>query len=161
MITMVALVMAIGASAQYLNDPKNVFYEGKWYIGASASGLDLSWHKTTDWKLDVEAKAGYLFTDDWMITAKLGYNAQTDLPSTVKLGAGIRYYFESCGIYVGASANYLHCDEWNDFRPELNVGYAYFLSRHITVEPEVYYEYSTDNHDASGFGVRVGFGLYF
>ncbi len=42
MMTVVALVMAISANAQYLNDSEKVFYEGKWYIGASASGLDLS-----------------------------------------------------------------------------------------------------------------------
>ena len=69
--TVVALVMAISANAQYLNDPQNVFYEGKWYIGASASGLDLSWHKSTEMSLNVDAKAGYFFTDDWMITGTL------------------------------------------------------------------------------------------
>ena len=158
--TVVALVMAISANAQYLNDPQNVFYEGKWYIGASASGLDLSWHKSTEMSLNVDAKAGYFFTDDWMITGTLGYNAQTDCSSSIKVGAGIRYYFESCGIYVGALCNYLHRGG-DDFRPELNVGYAYFLSRHITIEPEAYYEYSTESHGNRGFGVRVGFGLYF
>ena len=160
MMTVVALVMAISANAQYLNDSEKVFYEGKWYIGASASGLDLSWHEAYDWKLNLDVKGGYLFTDDWMITAKVGLQAQTDCSSAYLLGAGIRYYFESCGIYLGASGNYLHSADYNDFRPELNVGYSYFLSRHITLEPEVYYEYSTDSHERSGFGVRVGFGLY-
>ena len=49
----------------------------------------------------------------------------------------------------------------NDFRPELNAGYTFFLNRNITVEPEAYYEISCDNSDKSGFGVRVGLSIYF
>ena len=156
----VGLMMAMSVNAQYLNSSEKVFYEGKWMIGASTSGLDLSWHKGQKWNLSLDAKAGYLIVDDWMITGTLGYNAQTDCSSSIKVGAGIRYYFESCGVYVGALCNYLHRGG-DDFRPELNVGYAYFLSRHITIEPEAYYEYSTESHGNRGFGVRVGFGLYF
>ena len=33
----IGLMMAITADAQYLNDSKNVFYQGKYMIGASAS----------------------------------------------------------------------------------------------------------------------------
>lgn len=161
MMAAVGLMMAISANAQYLNDNKNVFSQDKWYVGASVSGFDLSWHKYADWTFDLQAKAGYLFIDDWMVTGQLGWQAQTDVPSFFKIGAGLRYYFESCGIYAGVSGNYLHWDDWNDFRPELNVGYAYFLTGKLTLEPEVYYEYSTDNSDNSGFGIRLGFGLYF
>ena len=151
----------IGASAQYLNDQKSVFTQNKWYVGASLSGLDLSWHKASDWTFGLQAKAGYLFIDDWMVTGALGYEAQTDIPSILKLGVGLRYYVESCGIYGGISGNYYHCDDFNDFRPELSVGYAYFLTGKLTLEPEVYYEISTKDSDFSGFGVRLGFGLYF
>lgn len=157
----IGLMMAVSANAQYLNDSDKVFTKDKWYVGASVSGLDLSWHKSTDFTLNLQAKAGYLFIDDWMITGKFGWQAQTDIPSVFTVGAGIRYYFESCGIYAGVSGNYLHWDDYNDFRPELNVGYAYFLTGKLTIEPEVYYEFSTDNSDNSGFGLRLGFGLYF
>ncbi len=161
MMTMVALVMAIGANAQYLNDSEKVFNQGKWYVGASVSGLDLNYHKGSDWVLDLHAKGGYLVADDWMVTGVVGYQAQTDFPSLITLGAGLRYYFESCGVYAGATAKYVHCDDFSDFRPELSVGYAYFLTGKLTVEPEVYYEHSTKDSDYSGFGVRIGFGLYF
>ena len=157
----VGLMMAVGANAQYLNDSDKVFEQNKWYVGASLSGLDLSWHKSTDWKLDLQAKGGYLFLDDWMVIGKLGWQAQTDMPSSLVAGAGIRYYFESCGIYAGLMGNYMTCDDWHDFRPELHVGYAYFLTGKLTIEPEAYYEYSTDDHENSGFGLRLGLGLYF
>ena len=161
MMTLVALVMAISANAQYLNDSEKVFSQGKFYLGASFSGLDLSYHKSTDWNLDLQAKAGYLIADDWMVVGQLGYAKQTDYPAAVGLGGGLRYYFESCGVYVGATAKYLSCDDFSDFRPELSVGYAYFLTGKLTVEPEVYYEHSTKSSDYSGFGLSIGFGVYF
>ena len=161
MMTMVALVMAISANAQYLNDSQKVFNQGKWYVGVSASNFDLNYHKGSDWNLGLTAKGGYLIADDWMITGQVGIVSQTDFPTYTELGAGLRYYFESCGLYAGATAKYVHCDDFSDFRPELSVGYAYFLTGKLTVEPEVYYEHSTKDSDYSGFGVRIGFGIYF
>ena len=157
----IGLMMAIGANAQYLNDSEKVFTQDKWYVGASLSGIDLSYHKGSDWKLDVNAKGGYLIADDWMITGQLGYQAQEGNSSAVVLGAGLRYYFESCGLYAGAMAKYAHANHTSDFRPEINVGYAYFLTGKLTIEPELYYEHSTKDSDNSGFGLRIGFGLYF
>ena len=61
----IGLMMALSVNAQYLNSPENVFYQGKWMIGASASGLDLSWHKGQKWNLNLEANGGYLLVDDW------------------------------------------------------------------------------------------------
>ncbi len=161
MMTLVALVMAISANAQYLNDSEKVFSQGKVYLGASASGLDLNYHKGYDWSLQLNAKAGYLIADDWMVVGQLGYMKQTDVPAAIMLGGGLRYYFESCGIYAGATAKYISWDDTSDFRPELSVGYAYFLSGKLTVEPEIYYEHSTKDSDNTGFGLRIGFGVYF
>ena len=53
MMAAIGLMMAISANAQYLNDNKNVFSQDKWYVGASVSGFDLSWHKYTDWTFDL------------------------------------------------------------------------------------------------------------
>ena len=45
--------------------------------------------------------------------------------------------------------------------PSVQVGYAFFLSKTVTVEPEVYYEQSFKNHsDYSKIGFRVGVGVY-
>lgn len=161
MMTLVALVMAISANAQYLNDSEKVFSQGKFYVGASTSGAALSYHKASDWNLNLQAKAGYLLADDVMFVGQLGYEAQTDFDDIIQIGAGLRYYFESCGVYAGATAKYVKCGDFSDFRPELNLGYAYFLTGKLTVEPEVYYEHSTKDSDYSGFGFRIGFGVYF
>ena len=56
---------------------------------------------------------------------------------------------------------YVKSGDFSDFSPELNLGYAYFLTGKLTVEPEVFYEHSTKSSDYSGFGVRIGFGVYF
>ena len=157
----IGLMMAVCANAQYLNSSEKVFYEGKWMIGASASGLDLSWHKGQKWNLSLDAKAGYLIVDDFMITGKLGYNNSTYGHSSVNVGAGLRYYIEENGIYVGAGCKYAHTEGFDDLLPDANVGYAFFLSRHITIEPEIYYELSTKCSDYSGLGLKLGFALYF
>lgn len=158
--TAVAIFMAVSANAQYLNTT-TPFMEGKFYVAASASGLDLSYHKGEEWRLGLNAEAGYLFLDNWMVLGTVGYQNSTYSHSRVDLGAGVRYYFEQNGIYLGAKAVYVHEAGIDDFRPEISVGYAHFLSRHLTIQPELYYENSFKESDLSGFGVRVGFGIYF
>ena len=138
MMAAIGLMMAIGANAQYLNDSEKVFSQGKFYLGASTSGAALSYHKGCDWNLNLQAKAGYLLADDVMFVGQLGYEAQTDFDD-----------------------KYVKSGDFSDFRPELNLGYAYFLTGKLTVEPEVFYEHSTKSSDYSGFGVRIGFGVYF
>ena len=157
----IGLMMAICADAQYLNDSEKVFYQGKYMIGASVSGFDLSYHKGSEWNMNLDVKGGYLLVDDWMITGKLGYSNGTYGHSTFNLGAGLRYYIEQNGIYVCVGGKYAHTSGFDDFLPEANVGYAFFLSRHITIEPEIYYELSTKCSDYSGLGLKVGFALYF
>ncbi|BDW79469.1 hypothetical protein BFINE_52640 [Bacteroides finegoldii DSM 17565] len=43
----------------------------------------------------------------------------------------------------------------------IEAGYAYFLSRTVTIEPAVYYKWRFDDSDNSRFGIKVGFGFYF
>ena len=45
--------------------------------------------------------------------------------------------------------------------PGVEVGYAFFLSRTVTVEPSIYYDQSFKNHsDFSTIGFRIGVGVY-
>ena len=45
--------------------------------------------------------------------------------------------------------------------PGIEVGYAYFLSRTVTIEPAIYYNQSFKNHsDFSSVGLKVGIGVY-
>ena len=101
-----------------------------------------------------------------MAVGVVGFNSVNNGDNrTFELGAGARYYFDTVGIYVGAIAKYAHQKVYefsiDDFRPEINAGYAFFLNRNITLEPEVYYEHSFKDSDYSGFGLRLGLSIYF
>ena len=107
------------------------------------------------------AKAGYLIADDWMLTGQLDYQKTKDVPYSLTLGPGIRYYIQQNGLYMGASALFKHADDYNDFMPSIQIGYAFFISRTVTFEPEIYYEHSFKDHsNYSTAGIRLGVGIY-
>jgi len=149
-----ALMISVAANAQ--------FEQGKKYIGASLSGLDLSYSGSEKGHLNLQAKGGYLLMDNIMATGQLTYETQTDISDCISIGAGGRYYIVQNGIYLGAGLNYKHSDGYDDLLPTVQVGYAFFLNGSVTVEPEIYYEQSFKNHkDFSKVGFRIGLGIYF
>ena len=136
MMAAIGLMMAMSANAQYLNDPTTPFYEGKLYVSASASSASLAYSKSTDFALGLNTKAGYLFMDNVMALGVVELNSQNNFDTlTMELGGGVRYYFEQNGIYLSAIAKYAHVKDgdysFSDFRPEANVGYCFFLGRHV------------------------------
>ena len=152
-----ALMMSVAANAQ--------FEQGKFYCGASLSGLDLNYSGLTKGHVSIQGKVGYMLLDNLLATAQGSYDKAKDQPTIASFGLGARYYIEQNGIYLGASAIYKHAPgeekAYNDVLPSVQVGYAFFLSRTVTVEPELYYEQSFKNHkDYSNFGLRVGIGIY-
>lgn len=165
----IALMMVMNINAQkYLNSTGTPFEEGKFYVGASLSGLGINYSKASEWSLGLQAKGGYLFLDNWMVLGVLSYiNQSSGNAITTSIGAGARYYFDQIGLYAGVTAKYAHFkmsrfdESTSDFRPEIYAGYAFFLSRHLTIEPELYYEHSFKDTDYSGFGLRLGCGIYF
>ena len=162
----IGLMMAMSVNAQYLNDSETPFTEGKFYVSASASSASFAYSKSTDFKLGLNAKAGYLFMDNLMVLGVVEFSGQNNFDIlTTQIGAGARYYFENCGIYLGAIAKYAHVKSsdvsFSDFRPEIHAGYCFFLGEHLTLDPEVYYEHSFKDSDYSGLGVRIGLGIYF
>lgn len=147
----VALFMTVAANAQ--------FEQGKGYLGASLSGLDLS-SQAKKFHFCFNAKAGYLFADNLMATAQVGYDHLKDSDDTVLLGLGGRYYIVQNGLYLGASVKYKHAASYNDVLPGVQIGYAFFLSRTVTVEPELYMDFSTKKFENSCYGLGVGIGVY-
>ena len=145
-----------------------VFNAGKMYISTKVSGLNFSYTGHDKLNLNLSANVGYFIDDDVM----LGFNGQVAFYSRgegldsklqeVGLGGYARYYMEQNGLYLGVSANWAYkLDVYNDFQPEVNLGYAFFLSRTVTIEPEIYYRQSFVNHSKySGAGLRIGFGIY-
>ena len=147
----VALLMSVAANAQ--------FEQGKGYIGASLSGMDLS-SQAKKFHFEINGKVGYLMADDLMLTAQMGYNHLEDAKDTYNFGVGGRYYIVQNGLYLGAGFKYKHAENYNDFLPGVQVGYAFFISRTVTIEPELYFDISTKKFDYTCYGLSIGLGVY-
>lgn len=149
------LMVSVGAHAQ--------FESGKQYCGASLTGLNLSYNGSEEFSLGIQAKAGYFFEDDMMLLAQAEYkhSGLEGVKDYWALGAQGRYYIEQNGIYLGAGMKLIHTGSYNDVMPGVEVGYAFFVSKQVTIEPAVYYDQSFKNHsDYSTVGVKVGIGIY-
>ncbi len=151
---LLGLIMTVSANAQ--------FESGKMYVGSSLSGLNMSYNGSEKGHFGLQAKGGYLFADDWMVTGQVAYDKQKDVSAALSLGAGVRYYIVQNGLFLGASANYVHAGgDYDDFMPSVQIGYAFFISHTVTIEPEIYYNHSFKSHsDYSTVGFRIGFGVY-
>jgi len=155
-VIIVALIMTLTASAQFEKD--------KLYVGASLTGLNLSYSGLDKLSLGIQGQVGYFLAENFMAYAQMGYDhsGRDGVADQFTAGVGGRYYIEQNGIFLGASCNYVHAyHSYNDFRPAVEVGYAFFLSRTVTIEPSIYYIQSFKDHsDYSTVGLKIGFGIY-
>lgn len=147
-----ALIVSVAANAQ--------FEQGKFYCGASFSGFDLGYSGLTKGHVNVQAKGGYLLWDNIMATAQLSYEKSKDTPAAFSCGIGGRYYIEQNGLFLGAGARLANITHDLDLQPNASLGYAFFLNRTVTIEPELYVNISTKDFDYSSFGFRLGIGIY-
>jgi len=139
------------------------FEKGKWFVSPSLTGLNLYYDTDSkDVTLGLQAKAGTFVANNFAIMAEAG--ATFSDADELFAGAGVRYYFDSVGIFLGAmgGVDYVHYgsglgNETYIFG-DLEVGYAFFLSRTVTIEPSVYWNF---NKDRSRLGLSLGFGFYF
>lgn len=141
------------------------FEKGKWVINPSVTGLGLSYDTGVDkasFGLDVHGGAFVADNLALLIRGGLAWNEGGTDTDIYSLGVGGRYYFSQVGIFLGANVN---VDRWDwgevdetKFSFGMEAGYAFFLSRTVTLEPAVYWNI---NNDRSKFGLKLGFGLYF
>ena len=138
------------------------FEQGKKYVSASVSGLGCSYSSKEKFRMGVDASVGYFVSDCLMLRANLGYD-HTRAIDDFSAGVGARYYFDQCGVYMGAGAEYAHfTPKNNDLLIPVELGYSFFINRFITLEPSVYYKMSLhDFSDNSSIGFRLGLGFYF
>lgn len=151
----VSLLLSMAVHAQ--------FEEGKVYGGASLTGLNLSYNGASDLNLGVQGQIGYLFADNLMAVGQVSYQhtGKDGVRDYVSVGAQGRYYIIQNGLYLGAGAKLIHTGSYNDVMPGVEVGYAFFVSRTVTIEPAIYYDQSFKNHsDYSTIGLRIGIGVY-
>lgn len=154
-LVLMALFTVVAAKAQFEQD--------KVYCGASLSGLNLSYNGASDLNLGVQAKAGYFFSDNLMLLGQVGYDhtGADGVDDYLSLGAQGRYYIVQNGLYLGVGAKYVHNSSYNDVMPGVEVGYAFFVSKTVTIEPALYYDQSIKDHsNYSTIGLRVGIGVY-
>ncbi len=158
LICIAVLLCTVTAQAQ--------FEQNKWLITPSITGLGMSYSGQDKFSLGFEAEGGVFLMDNFALLINAGADIKDRGDDRTSLGAGVRYYFEQTGIYVGSKFKYDNYDFYagghkNDATLGAEVGYAYFLSRTVTVEPAIYYNQSLTDHDYSKFGVKIGFGFYF
>lgn len=152
-IILMALLMSVASHAQ--------FDKSKIFVGGALTNLDLSYNGIQKGRIGLQGKVGYFLDDNLMADAHLAYEKQKDFPFFISGGLGIRYYLEENGLFFGASTTYKHSRSYNDLMPSVQVGYAFFISRTVTIEPEIYYEQSIKCHkDYSTLGLRIGVGIY-
>lgn len=152
----VALTMVVAVHAQ--------FQQGKGYIGASLTGLGMNYNGADNFNLGIEAKGGYLIADNLMLLGMASYehNGNDAVADHISVGVGARYYIIQNGLYLGVNGKLIHANHnYNDIMPGLEVGYAFYINRSVTVEPAVYYDQSFKRHsDYSTIGLKVGLGIY-
>lgn len=152
----IGLVLTMAANAQ--------FEQGKYYVSGSLTGLNMSYSGSEKFNLGIEAKGGYMFADNWMALVLAGFHhsGQDGVGDSFEAGVGGRYYIIENGLYMGANAKLVRGNSsYNDLMPGIELGYAFFLGKNVTVEPAVYYDQSIKNHsDYSKVGLRIGVGIY-
>ena len=150
------LVASLTAQAQ--------FEKGTTIINPSISGLDFSYDKNDKAKFGLGIQAGTFFADGLALLVNGGLDWSQPIKE-YSLGTGVRVYFNKTGIYIGGGA------DWNritgdaiarrtDWGVGIEAGYAFFLSRSVTLEPAVYYKWRFNDSDSSRFGIKLGFGIY-
>ena len=68
----IGLMMAVSANAQYLNDSKTPFEQGKFYVNAALSTTSLSYSKASKFNFGINGKAGYFLMDNLMAVGTVG-----------------------------------------------------------------------------------------
>ncbi|MDL2213506.1 hypothetical protein LJC21_02390 [Bacteroides sp. OttesenSCG-928-E20] len=156
MFLLALLLVTMGAKAQ--------FEQGKWFVNPAATGLGLSYDKVTDVRFGLDAKGGAFVIDNLALLVGLGAEFMDDY-NRFNAGVGARYYFNKSGIYVGAGFDLTRYSiskhSHTDFDITAEVGYAFFITKTVTLEPAVYCRLNTKDGDYTKYGLKIGFGIYF
>ncbi len=142
------------------------FEQNKWLIAPSISGFNLSYSGNDKSSIGFEAEGGVFLLDNFALLLNTGINIKQEGDDVTSLGVSARYYFDKVGFYIGSKFKYDQYDysakaDKKDATIGVEVGYAYFLSRTVTIEPAVYYNQSLTDQHFSKIGVKLGFGFYF
>lgn len=151
------LIVSLGTYAQ--------FEQGKWLVTPSLTGFNFSYSQHEKARLGLSGEVGHFVADNIALMVNVGVDWSSAVDE-YSFGTKGRYYFDSTGIYLGAGFD---CDRFRysgvgsrtDWGVGVEAGYAFFLSRTVTIEPAAYYKWRFNNSDRSKFGLKIGFGFYF
>lgn len=151
------LLTSIAAQAQ--------FEKGKWVVNPAVTGFELSHSKFADTTFGLQGQGGAFVMDNVALMLTAG-GLWTDSYDIYTLGVGGRYYFNQSGVYTGAGLGLNKIDPDNIksetfWSLNTEVGYAFFITKTITIEPAVFCNFSFKNSDYTEYGLKVGFGIYF
>lgn len=145
---------------------KAQFEKGTFFVNTSLTGLNLSHSKYEGTNFGLNVAGGAFVVDNLSVLVNFKGEYVENWMDETALGAGIRYYISSCGVYGGLGLAYKHLSNSVNRKnivcmtPEL--GYAFFLNGTVTLEPAVYYDLSFMNcSQYSKLGFKIGFGFYF
>lgn len=152
------LLCTLGVNAQ--------FEKNKWFIDTSVTGLGLSYSGQEKTHFGFEASGGAFMADNLALLLSVGGDYGKRITDMTQVGLGGRFYFDKIGLYFGLGFKYKHFGDHvlkeNDLAASFDLGYAFFLSRTVTIEPAIYYDQSLVHHkDYSKLGFKIGFGFYF
>lgn len=139
------------------------FSQGTKYVSTSLSGLNMSYSDKSEFRVGMNADGGYFIADCLLLRGSVGFNHYGRDHDEVTLGVGARYYFLQNGVSLGTGMEYSHLSpNINDLRIPFELGYTFYLNRHIALEPALYYKMSlNDFTQGSEVGFRLGLGFYF
>jgi hypothetical protein len=151
------LCVSIAAKAQ--------FERGKCIINPSLTGLSLSHSSYEGTKFGIGGQVGAFLIDNAALLVGIGAEWTKPVDS-YHTSVSARYYFNNTGIYLGAGLKMKHwklesTGSVTDLGALAEAGYAFFISKTVTLEPAIYYNLSFKDSAYSKLGVKVGFGLYF
>lgn len=146
--------------------------KGKWLIEANTGfGGDVNTGNTsfqlystdgeTSWSLGAEG--GYFVADNLAVKLGLGYNDFGHSTNAFSYKVGAKYYllnkFPLEASYTGAS---IKGSDQNPSYLGLQGGYAWFVSKNISIEPGLRYNISlNENYGKDALQLNVGFALHF
>ena len=124
--------------------------------------MNIAYNETEKLNAEVDISAGSFVMDNFAILGNIGSKFNNNGNQKFYIGADARLY-TNFGIYLGAGLeyNYLRATDWKGMMYDLHLGYAYFLSRTVAIEPAFYYKHAFNEKDKYDYGFKIGFGCYF
>ncbi len=163
-ITLVIAFAVFGiANAQM--EKGHIFFEGNTGFGAaspSSTGLSFSTQKvgsTTVTKYNIGVEAGYFVIDNLAVKLGVGYGDDAT-NSTLGFKVGAKYYLkDKFPIQLDLNGSYNKVLYANPMYVGLQVGYAFFIGDHVSVEPGVRYDYSVNDQYTTDGVIQLNLGF--